>query len=155
MDALHSEPITEGFTLVELMIVIALSALVLAASSGTFQQMLTSDLRATAVRETYSAWQSLATSAITFGGATLVGQPDALSLYTGSQTQPYRQWSLPPDSQVYLNGQPFQCLSLNGDALPVLLATPHCQTPVVNSTQTLPEFTVSTQGSPQEVAHDG
>jgi prepilin-type N-terminal cleavage/methylation domain-containing protein len=134
-----------GFTLIELMAVIALIAILALMAITDITQQLQQSETASAVRTLYSAWADLSFTAVATDGATLERRGPSLVLISGP-TIPgaglQTSWSLPESTKISLNGKPFDCLSLNGDAMPI--NTAWCSTSLTSST--VPNFWLSVSG---------
>lgn len=134
-----------GFTLIELMIVIAIMAILTMVAITNITQQIQQSETASAVRNVYSAWADLSSTAVAADGATLERSGSSLVLVSGataSGTGMQTSWSLPESTNISLNGNTFQCLSLNGDAMPI--NTSWCPTSLTSST--IPNFWLSING---------
>ncbi|CDQ12140.1 putative Fimbrial family protein [Acidithiobacillus ferrivorans] len=134
-----------GFTLIELMAVIALIAILAMVAITDITQQLQQSETSEAVRTLYSAWADLSSTAVATDGATLEQRGPSLVLLSGSTISGsgmQTSWSLPENTKISLNGKTFNCLSLNGDAMPI--STAWCSTALTSGT--VPNFWLSVSG---------
>lgn len=139
-----------GFTLIELLAVITLIAILAMVVTTDITEQLDQSETASAVRTLYSAWANLASTSVATDGATLERRGPSLVLTSGATSGPGQQtsWSLPENTNIFLNGKSFVCLSLNGDAMPT--STAWCPDPL--TADTVPSFWLSVHGGPYVTA---
>ncbi len=129
--------------LLSILIAMAITAILAAAVVPNIAQMASESQTAKAARTVYSAWDSLASSAVASDGALLVQQGQQLVLTSGTGSAAHVvTWNLPSNTVISLNGLSFSCLWLNGDGIPATSAT--CSAPI--GPTVIPDFTVSVNG---------
>ena len=144
----HAAPKTGkefGFTVIELMIVVALMAIMAIMAVTDITRQLQQSESASAARNLYSAWADLTATAVASDGATLERHGRSLVLVSGATASGHglqTSWSLPENAKISLNGKTFNCLSLNGDAMPT--NTAWCSTALTSGT--VPNFCISVSG---------
>ncbi len=107
-----------------LMVTIAITAILASIAVPDIGTFITQSETANAQRSLHSAWNLLADYAVTYGGATLSYNGRTLKLTSGTaSTAQVLTWTLPANTIISLDGNPFSCLGLNGDGIPAITAT--------------------------------
>ena len=126
------KPNQNGFTLVELMVVIAMLAIIAAIAIPNWVEEVQQENRNEAIYNTRSAIQQLYMTALSFGGASLlVASGPNLTAYTISATASgiSTAYSIhaPTGSTLYLDSSPVSCFSIDCKGFPI--TTSQCQIP--------------------------
>ncbi len=125
-----------------LIVAMAIAGILAAISIPNIGSMANESQTAQAQRDVHAAWSLLASSAVADDGATLTYVGRTLTVTAGTSSV---QWTLPANTQISLNGNPFTCLGLNGDGIPAV--TSLCSSQVIPATS-IPSFYLSVHGGP-------
>jgi len=129
-----------------LIVAMAIAGIMAAIAIPNIGSMANESQTAQAQRDLHAAWSLLAARAVAYNGATLTYAGRTLTVTAGTSSV---QWTLPANTQISLNGNPFTCLHLNGDGIPTATVSPPCSAVIVTSstTSSIP-FYLSVQGGP-------